>query len=182
MVRLFVALPLPAAIRARLELLMGGVPGARWVPPENLHITLRFIGEVDGGTAEDVAASLNAIAAPRFDLSLAGVDVFGRGDATRKIWTGVERAPALGHLRDKVESAVVRCGLPAESRKFTPHVSLARLRDAVGSRLGAFVQSNQLFRAGPFEIDRFVLFSSWLGHGHAVYRPEAEYMLRQAAA
>lgn len=177
MIRLFVGLPLPPEVRRRLSFLTGGVPGARWEPPENYHITLRFIGEVEMGLAEDIDAELQRIQAPPFALSLAAVDHFGAADKARVIYAGVERSEMLLRLQGKVEGAVQRLGLPAEQRKFTPHVTLARLKDAPGPRVLAFRETHNLFRAGPFDVPEFALYSSHPGKGHAVYREEATYPL-----
>jgi 2'-5' RNA ligase len=177
MMRLFVALELPQALRQRLSVLAAGIPGARWVPPENMHVTIRFIGEVDGARMEEIHAALAEIAAPAFDITLSGVGHFESGRQARALWVGVEKTPELMHLRDKVESAVVRAGLPPEGRKFSPHVTLARLKDATAGRISAFLAANNLFRAEPAPIDSFTLFSSFLGRSGAIYRPEAVYGL-----
>jgi 2'-5' RNA ligase len=176
-IRLFVGLALPEEVRRRLSLLTGGVPGARWDPPENYHITLRFIGEVEMGLAEDIDAELQRIQAPAFALTLATVDHFGPGDKARVLFAGVERSEMLLRLHGKVENAVQRVGLPAEQRKFTPHVTLARLKDTPPQRIRAFREAHNLFRAGPFAIGAFTLYSSHQGKGHAVYREEATYPL-----
>lgn len=179
--RLFVAVPLPEMIRTRLQLLCGGLPGVRWVPPENFHITLRFIGEVDGGTCHDIDASLAGIRAPRFSLTLAGVGHFGNGRSVRAIWAGVEKEPGLHHLHDKVESAIVRAGQPAEGKKFTPHITLARPKvPPPVNKLQSFLAANNLFRTPAFEVTQFTLFSSFLGSESANYRPESEYELAYA--
>lgn len=120
MPRLFVAIPLPEEVRERLGLLAGGVPGARWVDPEKLHLTLRFIGEVDGGWAEDIMAALSGIVAKSFDVAMAGVGHWGTRERATMLWAGVEKNPALSHLQGKVESALVRLGLDPEGRKFSP--------------------------------------------------------------
>lgn len=174
--RLFVALPLPDHLRDRLAALAEGLPGARWVAPENLHITLRFLGEIDGRQASDVDAALDGIAAERFSLSLVGVDCFG-DPRPRSLWVGVESNPALTRLQAKVEQAVQRAGLPPERRKFKPHVTLARFTSHPGERLSGYVIRNALFRAAPFPVDHFVLFSSFLSHNGAIYSPEATYPL-----
>src|SRR6185437_1775902 len=127
MIRLFVALDLPENIRARLLELQGGVPGARWSTNQQLHLTLRFIGEVDGDVAHDIDDTLAVIRAPAFALELSGVGEFG-GKNPRALWAGVKPNDALLHLQRKIETAMQRIGLPAEQRKFTPHVTLARLR------------------------------------------------------
>jgi 2'-5' RNA ligase len=177
MIRLFVGLALPEDVRRRLSFLTGGVPGARWDPPENYHITLRFIGEVEMGLAEDIDAELQRIQAPCFTLGLASVDHFGPGDKARVLYAGVERSEMLLRLQGKVESAVQRLGLPAEQRKFTPHVTLARLKDSPAPRIRAFREAHNLFRAGPFDVREFALYSSHQGKGHSVYREEATYPL-----
>ncbi len=179
--RLFVALSLPEDVRFRLSLLCGGVPGVRWAPPANFHITLRFIGEVDGAVTHDIDASLAGIRAPRFSLSLAGVGHFGNGGKLRAIWAGVDREPALAHLRDKVESAIVRAGLPPEGKKFSPHITLGRAKSAPPTvKLQDYLSYNNLFRSAPFEVTHFTLYSSLLGNEASVYHAEQSYELSRA--
>lgn len=178
--RLFVALPLPDHLRDRLAGLAEGLPGARWVAPENLHITLRFLGEVDGRQASDIDAALDGTSVERFSLSLVGVDCFG-DRKPRSLWVGVESNPALTRLQAKVEQAVQRAGLAPERRKFKPHVTLARFTFHPGERLSAYVIRNALFRAAPFPVDHFVLYSSFLSHNGAIYAPEVTYPLARGA-
>ena len=177
MIRLFVALELPEHARARLALLGGGIPGARWIPSENLHLTLRFIGEVDEGRMEDIDAALQSVEAPRFEMFLEGVGFFGRPKAARSVHAGIARNPALAHLRDKIESALVRAGFEPEERKFSAHVTLARLQDAPASRIMEFVSGNNLFREGPIAVDRFALMSSFRSGNGTIYRAEQYYAL-----
>lgn len=177
MLRLFVALVLPEPVRLRLSLLGGGVPGARWVPVENLHLTLRFVGEVDEGRSQDIDAALQSVRAPGFALILEGIGYFGPARAARSIHIGVRRNPALDHLYQKIESALVRSGCEPEGRKFSPHVTLARLRNAPGGRIAAFVAENNLVREGPIPIESFTLFSSFLSHSEPIYRAERVYPL-----
>ncbi len=177
MVRLFVALPLPELVRQQLALTAGGLPGARWTPVENFHLTLRFVGDVDHGTADDLVAALDQVVVPRFTLTLAGVDHFKTGDKPRTLWVGVDREPALARLHDKVEAACVRAGLPAESRRYMPHVTLAQLKDASADRLAAFFAQHYGLRIGPFPVDRMVLYSSWLQASGAIYTEEASFPL-----
>lgn len=181
MIRLFVAIPFPPALRRQLATVSGGIPGARWTDEDNFHLTLRFIGEVDEGTGRDIVDALGQVRGERFDLSLGGIDQFGKGEKARVLWMGVDKNPALVRLRDRVESALVRFGLPPEGRKFTPHVTLARLYGASGDSLGAFVQSHQLVRLGPVEVDSFALFSSWTHGEGPIYEIEAEYLLTPPA-
>ncbi len=178
MIRLFVALELPESVRTRLSMLQGGVPGARWATDEQLHLTLRFIGEVDDDVARDIDDALAGIRAPAFALELAGVGEFG-GKNPRALWAGVRSSDALLHLQKKVETALQRMGLPAEERKFSPHVTLARLKAAPREKVVQFLTHHALFASGPFNVDHFVLFSSHLGSGGSVYHAERTYRLER---
>ena len=180
--RLFVAIALPDRQRARLESLANGLPGARWLPPENLHLSLRFLGELDGALATDVDEALSALRMPAFQLALKGVSHFGEGRKIRTLWAGVEPEPALTRLRDKVEQAVIRAGVPSEPRKFKPHVTLARFKSSPGPALQDYLVQHALFRAAPFPAESFILYSSFLSASGAIYRPEAEYPLELTAA
>ena len=176
--RLFVAIDLPWELRERMTLLAGrGIQGARWVPAENFHLTLRFIGETQAWQAEEIDHAFAALRARRFALTLAGVGTFSKAGRATQLWVGVERTPQLDHLRAKIETALQRVGLAPERRRFVPHVTLARLDNAVESRLAAFVQQHNLFRAEPVTVEHFTLFSSRLGKEQAVYMPEVEYPL-----
>lgn len=176
MIRLFVGLALPAAVAARLESLGGGIPGARWIEARNLHVTLRFIGEVEEGLAAEIDEALAGIAAPGFDLALDGFGTFGRAKPNH-LWAAVERAPGLLHLQAKVEAAVVRLGLEPEGRKYIPHVTLARFKEAPVGRVQDFIAGHSPFHAGPWPVDRFVLYRSHLGRSGAEYEALADYPL-----
>ena len=128
--RLFVGLTLPSPIRRSLRSLCSGLPGARWVDEANLHMTIRFIGEVDGGSAagEDLDAVLAAVRAPGFELAFDGLGSFASRRRVRAVWAAAEPAPALLRLHDKIELAVVGAGFEPQHRKFKPHVTLARLK------------------------------------------------------
>jgi 2'-5' RNA ligase len=174
--RMFVALPVPEGTREELTYLCCGLPGARWVQSDNFHITLRFLGEIDGGTAEDVDAALAGIHAPDFDVEIADVGCFANGRNVRSVWAGVKSSAALAHLHDKVESAVVRAGLTPDGKKFTPHVTLTRSKVSLGDAR-AWLVRNSLFRAIPFAATHFTLFRSFIGGEGAIYRAESEYEL-----
>ncbi len=177
MIRLFVGLQLPDNVVARLQLMCNGLPGARWVEPANMHVTLRFIGEVDEHDAEDLDRWLAGVIVPPFDMEFQGLGTFGQGHKIRALWVGVVSSPPLSRLQARVESALVRSGQPPEMRKFTPHVTLAKFSHPGPPRLQSFVEGNNLFRSGPFRVDRFTLFESCLGKGGAVYTPLAHYEL-----
>src|SRR5947209_7910180 len=120
--RLFVGLALPRVLKERLAMLAGGLPGARWVPTENYHLTLRFIGETPAYKAEEIDHALAALRAPAFSLTLSGIGVFEKGGRSVSLWAGVERNPQLDHLQGKIETALQRAGMPPERRRFSPHV------------------------------------------------------------
>ena len=176
--RLFVGLDLPWALRTEISGLALGLAGVRWVPPENYHVTLRFIGEVGRYTAEEIDQALAALRGRSFPLSLSGVGTTQKAGRVTALWTGVDRNPALEHLRAKVETALQRAGLQPERRRFTPHVTLARLGEpAAEPKLAHWVQAHNLFRSSPVQMNHFTLFSSQLGHEPSVYPAEVEYEL-----
>jgi 2'-5' RNA ligase len=176
MLRLFVGIEFPPELKLRLSLLQSGIAGARWIDPGNFHLTLRFIGEVDEGTAADVDEALLRLKARPFTLQLAGVDIFG-GEKLRTLWVGVEREPALATLQGKIETALIRAGLPPEPRKFTPHVTLARLRDPRHDEIQRFLAANAQFRAVPLRIERFSLIASYPTKAGSIYEDQADYEL-----
>ena len=180
--RLFVGLDLPWTLRERLSMLAGfGIPGARWVPAANYHLTLRFIGDTPGHRAEDIDTALTGLRARGFALTMAGVGTFTKGGPkgarSTALWVGVERNPQLDLLQSKIETALQRCGLEPERRRFQPHVTLARLDNVPEARLMAHVQAHNLFRAEPVAVDHFTLFSSRLGKEASVCTAEVEYGL-----
>ena len=176
MMRLFVAIALPDSVADGLVMLQGGIPGARWSTREQLHLTLRFIGEVDGRDAAAIDDALAAIRSPGFALELKGVGEFG-GRNPRALWAGVRDEGPVVHLQRKIESAVQRAGIAAEERKFSPHITLARLRGAPRDRVITFLSAYALYASGPFEVNGFVLYSSTLTPNGSLYRPERSYRL-----
>ncbi len=177
MLRLFVALEIPGEVRDRLALVQGGVPGARWVRSENLHLSLRFIGEVDEHAAADLDAQFGRITSGGFHLKIADVGSFGPDRNPTALWAGAPRCDALQHLRDKVDRAVVAAGLTADDRKFKPHVTLARLKNSRRDRVHRWLSDNAFLSTAPFLVDRFVLFRSHLNRDGASYEALAEYPL-----
>jgi len=175
--RLFVAIPIPDAVAQGLLFMQSGVPGARWQTREQLHLTLRFIGEVDGREADAVHDALSAISAPPFTIVLKGVGEFG-GKKPRALWAGVETSEALLHLQRKIETALQRIGLEAEPRKFTPHITLARLKATPQGRVMDYLVDHALYASAPFAAGAFVLYSSHLAPNGSLYRAEHSYRLK----
>ena len=179
--RLFVGINLPDFIKDRLLFLHGGIEGARWQRRDQLHLTLRFIGEVNGREADEIHSALDSIRFQSFEMALSGVGFFGKEDKPRHLWAGVERPEPLIHLHEKIDRALVMAGFPAEQRKYKPHVTLARLKGWAG-RLAPFLAVHNDFRSQTFPVDRFCLFSSHRHRGGADYRIEEIYPALDAMA
>ena len=179
MPRLFVALPVPEEIADDLLALQSGVPDARWIAPENFHVTLCFSGEVHGAMMRDFEEELSDIASPRFAVALAGVEQFSNGKQPRALVATVERSDRLQWLQQKVSTVARNCGIELERRKFRPHVTLARFGSnaETGHHLAQFMASHSTFRTAPWVVDHFTLYSSRLRPDGAVYREEATYDL-----
>ncbi|HEX2886146.1 RNA 2',3'-cyclic phosphodiesterase [Vineibacter terrae] len=179
MPRLFVALPLPEDVADDLATLQEGIPDAAWVPSDNFHVTLAFIGSVDGGLQRDIAEALGTIDGPVLDLEIAGVDHFVEGRTPKVLYATVAPNPGLLRLQEKVSTVLRGEGVTLDRRKFRPHVSLARFnrRAEMGHHIAQFAASNNLRRFGPFEVDCFRLYASHTRPDGAVYTVEAEYPL-----
>lgn len=177
--RLFIAVTLPEQILAALERIQQGVPDAQWTPPENMHLTLRFLGEVNGADFQDLMPALADAAMPPFDIEIASVGHFERRQVPAVLWAGVRPSPELNRLQAKVERIVQSCGFPPEPRKFMPHITLARLGETDPLRVRNFLQRYSLFAPGSVRVEGFTLFSSHLGKGDPHYRPEADYLFEE---
>lgn len=177
MPRLFTGIELPHDIADELALKRGGIPGARWIDTESFHITLRFIGDIDEGLAHEISYGLAQAAGPAFSLMLKGVDVFG-GNKPHTLHAGVEDSADLRRLQAAHERICQRLGAAPDSRRFTPHVTLARLKDADPDALAQFVHAQSLYRSRPFRVARFVLFSSRPSRGGGPYAVEQAYDLQ----
>jgi 2'-5' RNA ligase len=176
MLRLFTGLEIPSNVGQSLSMLRGGLPGARWIDPENYHVTLRFIGDVDDTVAHEVASMLGRVRREPFELRVEDLKSFG-GRKPRAIVVSVEPIQPLIELQSELERLMQRLGLEPEGRKFTPHVTLARLRDASSMEVADYLSARPMFRSLPFKISRFVLFSSRASTGGGPYVVEAAYPL-----
>ncbi len=171
------AIDLPSEIKSQLESIGGGLPGARWVPAEQLHLTLRFIGEVEGDTFLDIQEELAEVQAENFKLQLKGVGCFSAHRQPKVVWAGVAPNPELLHFQKKIESVLVReAGLEPEKGNYSPHITLARLKDTPEQRVGNFLEEYGLLETSEFIADRFTLFSSILTPKGARHSVEAEYL------
>ena len=175
--RLFVALRPPPAIRALLVAAMGGVPHARWQDDEQLHLTLRFIGEVDRPQAEDIAAALGQVHAEAPTLAIAGVGRFEKGGRTDAIWAGVTPRQPLAALHARVDRALAQAGVAPDTRAYLPHITLARLRRGAGVEpaIARFLADRAALSSACFAPDALLLFESRLGREGARYEAVARY-------
>jgi 2'-5' RNA ligase len=174
MIRLFVALRPPAPVRDALLDLEDDLEEARWQDEEQLHLTLRFIGEVERGCAEDLAAALERIHAPAPTVRLAEVGAFGGRGRQGQLWAGLHPREPLAALHRKVDQVCVRAGLTPEHRAFTPHITVARLprRVAVdGPDVTRWLARHATLASEPFTLDRLILYRSHLGPAGASYEP-----------
>ena len=174
--RLFVGLRPPPAIRTCLLALMGGVAGARWQDDDQLHCTLRFVGEVERPVAEDVALALGSVRHPRIISALNGVGSFERRGRVNALWAGLTPHAPLAQLHRKVDQALIRAGLAPEQRAYIPHITLARLGSTAGPT-HQFIVDHAALASPPFEFTYFTLFESHLGHDGASYEAVERYPL-----
>lgn len=176
MPRLFTGIELPDDVRAELARLRQPLPGARWIEPENYHITLRFVGDVDNEVAAEFAHALSEIDVRTFELRVCGTGAFG-GNDPRTLWAGIEANAELEALARANERAARKSGLQPETRKFKPHVTIARLRNTSVDAVARYLQRFGGFCTKPFVVSRFALFSSKPQVGGGPYVVESTYTL-----
>jgi len=177
MLRLFIAIDLPEHICEEIRGLGQSVPGARPVQEAQLHLTLKFIGEVDGTAAIDIAEALTAIRHPAMRMSLSGVGCFPPRGEPRVLWTGVSAPDSVTALRNKVENGLAAIGIPREKKKFSPHFTVARLKSVPIRRLQEFLAGNSLLQSSPFVVTGFHLYKSQLTPKGAIHTRLQSYTL-----
>ncbi len=175
--RLFVALPCPQAVRGALAALAMRQRGVGWAPREQIHLTLAFLGETPPDAYEEIRDALAAVGGGPFPLAVRGVGVFPPRGEPRVLWAGLDDSPPLVALRRRVAAALAAAGVESEARKFSPHLTLARLSGAPPGFAGEFAARHGLLRLEPFIADRFHLMSSKLRPDGAVHSVEATYPL-----
>jgi 2'-5' RNA ligase len=181
MPRLFTALEIPRDAALSLSLLRGGLPGARWVDVENYHLTLRFFGDIEGHVADEIANALDRVHRPSFSLSLSGVGAFG-SKKPHSIYAGVSPSPELHALQGEIDRICHRLGMAPDQRKFTPHVTLARLRNPSPVDVARYLSARGNFSTAAFRVGRFVLMSSRDSVGGGPYVVEEAWPLNGAEA
>lgn len=181
MPRLFTALEIPRDAALSLSLLRGGLPGARWIDVENYHLTLRFVGDIEGPAADELVYTLDRIDREAFTLSLNMVGSFG-SKKPHSIWAGVSPSPELMALQAEIAQICRRLGLPSDPRKFSPHVTLARVRNARLDDVVRYLHAYGNFRTMPFKVDRFVVMSSRDSVGGGPYVVEEGFPLSEPSS
>ncbi len=176
MPRLFTGLEIPASVAQSLSLLRGGLPGARWIDPSNYHLTLRFIGDINDDVAREIAFELHRVKRKPFEVTLSGLTSFG-GRKPRAVVANAQISRPLTELQAEQERMLQRLGLEPEGRKFVPHVTLARLRDANSRDVADYLAMRGYFPPLTFMASRFVLFSSRASVGGGPYIVEDAYLL-----
>lgn len=175
MKRVFIAIDLPENIKTGLAGLGSSLPRARTVPPDQLHLTLKFIGEVEGGTLLDIEECLEKVSATIFSIRLKGVGVFPPRSTPRILWAGVHSGKQLTVLRNRIETALENIGIPRENRKYSPHITLARLKNTPIQRLSRFLTENSFLESPDFTVNGFALYSSRLTPKGAIHTLLQQY-------
>lgn len=176
--RLFVAIDLPERVRDDIVAMVDRhLTAARWVPREQLHLTLRFIGDADDMMLRTIKGGLDRLRGGTFPLSLKGVGHFPPRGEPRVIWVGVEDSEELNSLQRAIEGEMVKAGVEADRRRFSPHITIARLRDCPTAQIARLEGKHRQFSAGPFPVEEFYLYSSILNRDGAIHRREAAYRL-----
>lgn len=179
--RFFTALPIRDDVSDALKLMQGGIEGARWTAHADFHVTLTFIGEVDDETLVQIDDALRDVRATAFDFTLAGTGSFAQGDWPNVLWMGVDAPPALADLKRQIDNKFRAAGLPYETRKYAPHVTMARLRHAERDDIAGFMQAHNLYRSPVMRADYFTLYESlhgqYTGKTDQRYVPVADYPL-----
>ena len=177
MKRLFVAVDIPPEMREHITSICHGLPNTRWVPPEQIHLTIRFIGEVEGTIFNRISSSLAEVSSDPPLLKIQGIGHFPPRRSPRVLWIGVEYNEMLIRLRNRIESNLVKKGLTPEGRKFSPHITIARLKNPPIKKVADFMAAHSLFSLPPFPIEEFHLYSSILSSSGAIHQIEETYPL-----
>lgn len=172
--RFFTALPIDEDVSDALRLMQGGIEGARWTAHADFHITLTFIGEADDEMLEQIDEALRDVRATAFDFSLAGTGSFAQGQWPNVLWMGVDAPPALADLKQQMDNKFRAAGLPYETRKYAPHVTMARLSHVESDDIARFMQAHNLYRSRVMRADYFTLYESL--HGQQIGKSEQRYV------
>jgi len=181
--RLFVAIPLPDSLREELAALYEPLPGVAWTRPEQLHLTLRFLGDIETPLGASAGLALERVRVEPFILPVGGTGAFPPRGAPRVLWAGVGQGhPRLHQLRQQIDDALLAAGLALDVRSFQPHATLARVRaEAAPEAVRQFLRRHRDFEAAPFRVDQFRLYASELRPAGAIHAVKRAYPLGAAA-
>lgn len=177
MIRLFVAVDVPEDISTLICGLGGTIPGSRPVAADQLHLTLKFIGEVQSGLLLDIKEALADITVPPFSLCLKGVGHFPPRGLPKVLWVGISPVDEVIALRNKIENALYKAGIPREGRKFSPHITVARLKNSPLKRVTQWLAGNSMLETPPFRVREFLLYSSSLSEKGAIHTVQGAFPL-----
>jgi RNA 2',3'-cyclic 3'-phosphodiesterase len=173
MPRLFIAIDIPQQIKDVLTQFARELPAARWVPADQIHLTLRFIGEVGPQTFDNIKSAISCVRFPEFTLTLRGSGHFPPGKHPRVLWIGLEPSSLLMKLQQDLELALMEAGLAPEERRFSPHITVARLKDSAPDAASSFEERHADLAFAPFPVRAAVLYSSVLTNRGAIHSKEA---------
>lgn len=179
MPRLFTAIEIPEIVRSQLALVRGNLPGAKWVEMEDMHLTIRFYGDIGNLEADELVSALERVDFTPFELKVTGLGVFG-GREPRVIYAGIEDSEGLNALQRAGERAGRTARLPPETRAFKPHITLARLKNVKPEMVARFLGARPPLQCWPFTVDQFALMSSRPGAGGGPYVREERFDARPA--
>ena len=180
--RLFIAIEFPDDIKAALGQLRVDIPGARWVATEQIHLTLAFLGEVEDAAVEPLTRALAHVRIPEFRLRFGGAGCFPSRQRPRVLWAGLQPEPRLNDLVDRIRSTVLACTIPQEERRFSPHITLARLKLEPSPVFDGFLERHRQLRLPSFLVTEFVLYQSHLTAQGAMHIPIKRFLLTAACA
>lgn len=176
--RLFIAIDLPDDLKNTLAKMTSGIDGAKWVKREQMHLTLRFIGDVDDSGLESIKSALQTIQSPTFEMHLEGVGQFPPKGKPRVLWVGLKSPPTLMNLQHQINTSITSLGLPPEDHPFSPHITLARFKAPPHPEsVRQFFAKHAAFKTDPFPVQSFILFSSLLAPQVPTYHKEGIYSL-----
>jgi 2'-5' RNA ligase len=175
MARLFISIDLPENVRDAISDLYEALTGVRWTNDNQLHLTLRFIGEVDSVTENDIISSLKNVPIEPFTLTVKGTGYFPPRQEPRILWVGISECKELILLQNRIENALSALALKPETRKFHPHISIGRVTDGHRERIAHFINKHNLFNCEPFSVSEFHLYRSYLKKDGAVHIKEVTF-------
>jgi len=175
--RLFVAIDLPENARFSVQNICTGLKNVKWVTEDQIHLTLRFLGDVQGDVKNDICEALADLESKGFSLKLKGVGYFPPRGNPKVLWAGVEESRQLGKLYKTISAGIESCGIGAEHRKYAPHITLARVKRENPVRIAEFLSLNNGFETDAFEISQYHLYSSFLTEKGAIHEKLATFQL-----